>query len=364
MKRPYLCAALAVSALATLPAAVQAGTIKNGSPVDVTVGGQVDRAFLVVDDGTDTFYRNVDNESNSTRVFFNAEGTINSEWTAGSHFIWLMRSNPSNDVSASVESTAVTAEEDTMEVYFSSKRFGTLTLGQGYTASDATAEVDLSGTMLAGYSSISDIGGGFAFTRNGTRSSVTIGDVADNLDGLDKYDRVRYDTPEIAGFVFSTSGGPQGQVDAAVTYGTKIGATEVQAAFGWYNNSGADDEFTDGYTGSVSALLANGLNLTFAAGTKGAAAAGRDDPMFYYTKLGYTASLNSLGATHFAVDYGRYLDMSQNGDRFTTVGVQVVQDIESIGSNVFVGFRNYALSQTGVSYDDIRALFTGAYVAF
>lgn len=363
MKRPYLIAALALSAL-SVPAAVQAGSIKNGSPVELTVGGQVSRAMLFVDDGTDTFYRHVDNENNSTRAFFNAEGAINSEWSMGSRFEWKLRSNPSSDVSQTVESASVSAEEEVLQIFLSSKRFGTLTLGQGSTATDGTAEVDLSGTGIAGYSSISDVGGGFAFTKNGVRSSATIGGTASNLDGLDKTDRIRYDSPEIAGFVLSTSNGPEGIMDAAATYNGKFGAMTVAAAFGWYNASGNSSGFTNGYTGSVSAKLDNGLNATFAAGTKESETSGRDNPLFYYAKVGYSAKLNSLGATNFAVDYGRYEDMSANGDKLDTVGVQVVQDIESIGSSVYVAFRNYSLDQTGASYDDIRALFTGAYLAF
>ncbi len=141
----------------------------------------------------------------------------------------------------------------------------------------------------------------------------------------------------------------------------------VEAAAGWYNNSSNannDDAFEDGVSGSVSALFGNGVNVTFAAGTKSAATQGRDDPMFYYGKLGYIAKLNSLGNTNFAVDYGRYEDVAQNGDSFDTIGVQAVQEIESIGSSMYVSYRYHSLDRTGSSFDDIHAVMSGMLVAF
>lgn len=364
MKRTQLLAALGAGAVILVPALVQAGALKNGGPVELTVGGQVNRAVMFVDDGRDTTYRHVDNENASTRFFLHGEGKINAEWTAGAHMEMLLRSNPSNAVSATVESSTNSIEEEIMEVFISSSRFGTVTLGQGSMASDGTAEVDLSGTGVAGYSSIADIAGEFAFTSGGVRSSDTIAGSADNMDGLGKTDRIRYDTPEIGGFVFSASNGPEGTVDVAATYSGKIGATEVSAAAAWYNGSGSANDFEDGFTGSVSALMANGLNLTLAAGTKQAAASGRDDATFMYGKVGYKAKLNTLGATNFAVDYGVYNDIGQNGDDLQTIGLQVVQEIDGTGSSVYGAFRNYSLDRTATNYDDIQAGIVGAFVAF
>ena len=152
-----------------------------------------------------------------------------------------------------------------------------------------------------------------------------------------------------------------------MTYAGEFKGTAIEAAAGWYNNSSNannDDAFEDGVSGSISALFANGFNLTLAAGTKSAATAGRDDPIFYYGKAGYITKLNSLGNTNFAVDYGRYEDMGQNGDTFDTVGLQAVQEIDGTGSSVFVSYRYHTLDRTGTDYDAIHAFMTGALVAF
>ena len=210
--------------------------------------------------------------------------------------------------------------------------------------------------------------GGFLFvdSSTGARSSVTIGSVADNLDGLDAGDRAMYTSPSFNGFTFSTST-VSGAVDAVVSYSGEFSGTAIEAAVGWYNNSSNaynDDAFEDGVSGSVSALFGNGLNVTLAAGTKSAAASNRDDPIFYYGKVGYIAKLNSLGNTNFAVDYGRYEDIGQNGDSFDTVGLQAVQEIDGTGSSIFASYRYHSLDRTGTSYDDIHAFMTGALVAF
>tara|TARA_Y100000813_G_scaffold194344_1_gene174595 strand:+ start:489 stop:977 length:489 start_codon:yes stop_codon:yes gene_type:complete len=158
-----------------------------------------------------------------------------------------------------------------------------------------------------------------------------------------------------------------GAVDATLNYSANVSGVTVQAAAGWYNNSSNpnnDDAFEDGFSGSVSALTSGGFSVTLAAGTKSAATQGRDDPMFFYGKLGYQAKLNTLGASAFAVDFGRYEDAAQNGDSLDTVGLQAVQELEGTGSSVYVAYRYHSLDRTGSDFDAIHSVMTGAYIAF
>ena len=365
---PALLCATALSTVALgIPASAHAGSITNNSPVELTIGGQLNRAFLYVNDGEEGMYRHVDNENDSTRIFLNADGKINEDWSVGTQFIMLMRSNPSNEMSATAESAgAGSFEEEAAEVYFTHKRLGTLWLGQGDTATNGISETDLSGTSVAGYSSVGDLAGGFAFVTSatGARSSATIGGAADNLDGLDVADRIRYDSPEINGFHLSTSLLGNGIIDAALYYSGDVSGITVEAAAGWYNGSGNTDAFTDGISGSVSALAPSGFSLTLAAGTKSSATQGRDDPKFYYGKVGYQTKLNTFGTTAFAVDLGRFEDSAQNGDTLDTFGAQAVQEIEGTGSSVYVAYRYHTLDRSGTDFDAIHSIMTGAYVAF
>ena len=362
---------LSVTALAAglgfAAAPASAGSIKNNSPVELTVGGQLNRALLYVNDGEEGMYRHVDNENDSTRIFLNAEGKIDENWSVGTQFVVLMRSNPSNEMSASVEQSGTGAfEEEALEVFFSHKRLGTLYLGQGDTTSNGISETDLSGTGVAGYSSVADVAGGFAFVTSstGARSTATVGGTADNLDGLNTADRIRYDSPEFSGFRLSSSLLDNGIIDAALFYTGEVSGVTLEAAAGWYNASAATDAFTDGFSGSVSALTPGGFSLTLAAGTKSSATQGRDDPMFFYGKLGYQAKMNTLGTSAFAIDFGRYEDIEQNGDTHDTIGAQAVQEIEGTGSSLYVAYRYHTLDRNGTDFDAIHVVMTGAFVAF
>ena len=109
--------ALAVGSLGFTAAPAVAGSIKNSKPVELTIGGQVNRAFLYVNDGEEGMYRHVDNENDSTRIFLDATGTINETWSLGSSLVMKMRSNPSNEMSASTENAGATGfEQEVAEI--------------------------------------------------------------------------------------------------------------------------------------------------------------------------------------------------------------------------------------------------------
>ena len=92
--------------------------------------------------------------------------------------------------------------------------------------------------------------------------------------------------------------------------------------------------------------------------------AGRSDPEFFYSKLGYVAKLTDLGPTSFAIDYGSYDEVAQNNDELTSYALMFVQSFSNWGTDIYGVWRNYDLTRTGVSYDDINAALIGARVKF
>ena len=364
MNKTRLLSGLAAICLATISMAPShAGTLKNGAPANLTIGGQVSRAMLYVNDGDAADFRSVDNDAENTGFKFEAEVQLTPTISMGAIFDGDVVSNSSSGVSMTSDSdSGGTFAEDTLDLFFTHKTLGTLYLGQGDAASDAISEVDLSGTALGGYSSIADMAGGFAFVNsNGTRSTTTIGTVANNLDGLDAGDRIRWDSPELAGFhlrVGTLSAG--GTTDAAVGYAGEFGGTAIEGSVGVYTG-GANQ----GVSGSVSALMANGLNITLAAGSQELENGTRSDsPFFWYGKIGYQAKLTALGKTNIAIDFGQFNDVAVDGDEFQTIGVQLVQDIDKAGANLFLAYRHHSLDRTGSSFDDISAVMGGAFLAF
>jgi hypothetical protein len=116
---------------------------------------------------------------------------------------------------------------------------GRVTVGYGDTASNSTSEVDLSGTTVIGFSEVEDLAGGILFRdKNGELSDTTIGNVFDNLDGLGRDDRIRYDSPSFTGVKFSTSAVADNRWDAAIRYGGDFGPVKTAAAIAGPRRSG------------------------------------------------------------------------------------------------------------------------------
>ncbi len=71
-----------------------------------------------------------------------------------------------------------------------------------------------------------------------------------------------------------------------------------------------------------------------------------------------------MGSTAFAIDYGDYNEVAQNNDDATSWGLMAVQNFSDWGTDIYALFRNYELSRTSASYDDIDVFMAGARVKF
>jgi hypothetical protein len=253
-----------------------------------------------------------------------------------------------------------------VDAQFTSKRFGKLYLGKGSTASDGNSEVDLSGTDVVCYSSIEDMAGGILFYDDDTdaRSATNIGSAFSNFDGLSRRNRIRYDSPEFWGFTLAASALSDGG-DVALKYAAKWGEDwKFAAAVAYADYQAVDRAVDDQYNGSASILHSSGINFTVAAGLRELDDSSRDDPTFYYAKVGYRAKWFEIGESRFSVDYQYVEDLAQDGDEAKTVGFQFVQDIPEWGSEYYLGYRWHELDRDFTDFDDINALMTGVRVKF
>jgi hypothetical protein len=344
----------------------------------VQLYGQVDRAFLAADDGNSSDYYFVDNDNSSTRAGLLGEAKVNDDLTIGTRMEIEYQSNPSNLVNQDEKNIddgdGAGFDDRWMDAQLTSKRFGKLYLGKGSTASDGTSEVDLSGTSVVGYASVSDMAGGILFYNDDTDalSATRVGNVFSDMDGLSRRNRVRYDSPEFWGFQLSGSLLSDGG-DVALRYAAKWGENWKFAAAAAYADPQATSNTVDNqYNGSASILHSSGLNLTVAGGYQDLdsgllnpdGTSRDDDPTFYYAKLGYRAKWFKVGETRFSVDYARNDDVAQDGDEAKSVGFQVVQDFPEWGSEYYVGYRWYDLDRELADFEDINALMTGVRVKF
>jgi len=384
-QRPRPAAAPVQPAATSIPPKVAQSGSKD---VTLSLSGQVNRAALILNDGESTKLFNVDNDNSSTRVRWDGRAKVSDDFKIGTRIEVQFESNSTVDVSQ-LDDRGVSANNFTerkLELWFDTA-LGKLSLGQGDTASNQSAEVDLSGTNVVAYSSVIDLAGGAIF-RNGTTSNLlgaagtdiqdrngngklqlgsgngdgndaaalTVGRVFTNFDGLSRDDRLRYDTPKFAGFTASASAIADGRWDTALRFGGGFGPLKVAAAVAYARRPGIDR-----VDGSISLLHASGLSLTFSSG--GDDRTGRD-PFNWYVKAGYRAKWWALGETRFSVDYTESRDIAVNGDEATSIGGAIVQYLDKAGTEVYVGARNYNLDRAGLNSEDIFAVLAGARVKF
>ena len=183
------------------------------------------------------------------------------------------------------------------------------------------------------------------------------------MDGLSRRDRVRYDSPLFSGAQFSASAIETGAFDTALSYNRKYGETTVAAALG-YATPGDLANWDDQYDGSFSILLPSGLNFTVAGGFQEYDIIDRDDPNYWYAKLGYKTKLFLPGITAFAVDYGMWNDFELNDDEAQSLGLAFVQDVADWGSEFYIAYRFYTLDRDLLSPEDINTLMSGVRVKF
>jgi hypothetical protein len=329
--------------------------------IDFAISGQVNRALMYVNDGDEDKLFFVDNENSSTRFRFRGSNEFEGGWTVG--FLWEveMQSNSSDEVSMDDDSDIgdITFRERHMDIFFT--KWGTLRLGQGDTASNGTAEVDLSGTTVAAYSSTADVGGSFEFKDGNVGTGVTVGGSRSNFDGNSRKDRIRYDTPRWAGFFASGSVEGNSQWDLAARYAGDFGWARLAAAAGWgdfgNSSSSADGTRQGQFASSASMLFKNGLSLTAQYSYR---RQDNKDPWSAFAKLGY----DFLQKHSASIQYSRCENLSAPDDKGDTFGLAYVftpfQSVEVYGTY----YLHMLDLDQGSDPDDINIFFAGARVKF
>ncbi len=342
---------------------VQSGNEK----VKVQLYGQLNRGVLIADDGDSTETYQVDNDNSSTRIGLLGSVVPDEGWGIGTKFEVEFESNSSSAVNQD-DRNGVGGDnfhERWAEIFVQSP-YGKLSLGQGDTASNSTSEVDLSGTTVAGYSDLNAVAGGMFFYDDDAKdlSGTKPKDVFSNFDGLSRDDRIRYDTPEWNGLSLATSAISGSGGDVALRYSYKNDQFKLAAAAAYSNPGSTSKTIDDTVNGSVSLLHNSGLNLTLAGGVRDLKDSAREDPSFFYTKLGYRTSVCKLGDTAFSIDYGSNDDVSVDGDEAESFGAQLVQYIDKWATEFYLSFRNYDLDRSDTDYEDVNALLSGLRVKF
>ena len=333
--------------------------------VNITLYGQINRAALLADNGDSSKTYFVDNARSSTRMGVAAKAKVSDDVALGGKIEYSVISNSSNKVDQYLQSSSASLDLRHADLFMKSKTAGKISLGHGSTASDGSAEMDLSATGVAAGSSVADIAGGQFWYNDGTdpELSTTVKRTIGNMDGLSRKDRIRYDTPSFGGFSLAASAIETGGYDAAARYSRKFGDSALAVAVAWAT-PGNLKKWDNQVDGSISYFHGSGFNITFAGGQQSYDIADKDDATYWYGKLGYRAELVSPGMTAFSVDYGNWNDFIKNNDEAKSFGFAFVQNVTDWGTEVYVSYRLYELDRTDYNYDNINAVIAGARMKF
>ncbi|NNK96506.1 MAG: hypothetical protein HKP41_19340 [Desulfobacterales bacterium] len=338
------------------------------SNVNLSLYGHINKAAMYVNNGDTSKWYVVDNSNSQTRLGLRANVETVNDWNIGGRIEYGIVSNASSDVNQlnTDDATSTNFKLRWAEVSFRHDKYGKLSLGKGDSASNNSAEVDLSGTTVASYSGYSDMAGSSLWYegRTDTLTNLEIGNVFSNFDGLSRTDRIRYDTPSFGGFSVATSANSGDAFDGALFYNRKFSGTELAAAIALANPGDIKPGVDSQVSGSISAMFPVGFNATFAAGGQDLDISGRDNPTNWWAKLGYQTKFYEAATTSFSIDYGETSDLAQDNDKLKSWAIAAVHNISDWGTEVYMAFRMHQLDRNGTDFDDIHVFWTGARVKF
>ncbi|WIY24541.1 porin [Parasedimentitalea psychrophila] len=365
-KRLAFNASAAALATAIASPAFAGPTYENDTGGSFTWYGQLNPSFQSYDDGANTYDRLVDNAGSNSRIGFRLKQAFG-ENTLLFKFETALGFRQSDGVDQGSTGDSLSWDRTNIrhvDLQFDTASYGTFSAGQGSMASDGISGSDRSGTGVVAGVATADSAGGYAFrTSAGALSGVDVSDAFTDYDG-GRLGRVRYDTENYNGFVFSASYGTdilktsndRETYDIAVSYNNEnMGDFALDAALGaaWTEETGTADKRD--IVGSVAVEhTPTGLSLAVAAGERDIAGS------YAYAKLGYTANWTSLGSTSFSVDYYDGSDMVSAGDSAQSWGVAAVQKIDNYNVEAYLAYREYDYDDVSTTYSDSSVIMAGA----
>jgi hypothetical protein len=342
--------------------------ISGSDKVKLTLSGQINRAMNVIDDGDTTEAYFVDSDASNSRFRLVGTAKLDDDWTLGTRLEIAVAPNESSDVSQDNAESGDFFDQRYADIKLANKQYGTIYFGKGDTASNNSAEVDLSGTDLVQYASIADIAAGMQFVESGSNdlTGTTVSDAFKDFDGLSRKSRLRYDTPTFSGFSLATSWISDKRWDASLWWNGKFSGFKAGAAAAVaYINSDKNGENTDyQYDGSFSIIHEEtGLNFTFSAGLQ--EVDNQSDPSNLWGKLGWRTDLVSYGKTSFGIDYGTTENLTTDSDEGHSYGVAAIQELDNYGAELYAQFRVFSLARDDdPNVEDLKVATIGTRVKF
>lgn len=374
-------------------AELEATTARKGNrKVSLTVSGWVNEAIFFWDDGVERNAYIGTNELEQSRFRFNGDAKINASWGAG--FILEIGANGTGSKSFAQDTDGIGGVSVRKSAWFvKSKELGKVTVGLYDTATyhlldnvDTTLTRNVSDYEAAGVAL-----GAFKTRSNGVLGASTwlqfMGGFQNGSPGQSGLrNTIRYDTPEIAGFVASASWGEDDQWETALKYKGEFGDFKLNAAFGY-------GESTDNTANRGQCTQGDGNCQWWGAGVLAQhaptgiyvyggyahneidllpAQVADDEAETWYLQVGIERKWNDLGKTNIFAEYreddvGLSQAAASSNLEFWSAGI--AQNVESADITFYALYRHaegdfIAKAGGANTLDDLDMVITGAKINF
>lgn len=361
----------------------------------IKLGGQINRMAAFRDNGKKNQIEYLDSTASSTRVNvtgttninpkLKVQGVIETELTDGVQSFSSDVDIGSAPAGYSFADTNPILRNRRLEAVFTHDKFGTMYLGKGSTSSDGVSEVDFSGTSaVSNASEGANNLGGFRFYNKTSRTSLSqriASDAFRNMDGLQRANRIRYDSPSMKGLVFGLTHTNDEQSDQSIKYAGNFGKTKVGAAvahtFQPRSLSGTQSRRRHTYHGSFGIYNA-GFSFSAAYGMENYRIKNflhlqkRKDAKFWFLKAGYQTKFIACGNTSMALDftYNRANTLAEtnfylaNREKGKSYAFTLVQNFDVAATEVYFVARQYHFEQPFATFKDAFVILVGTRVKF
>ena len=358
MNRKLLVAA--VSGALALPMAAQA--------VEFSASGHVNRAIVIMDDGTDNNVQNQEGTASGSRFRFTGSEDLGNGMTAGFRAEVGLdgsggapRITGSNEASGGLRDSGSGTGSDPVRlrqvnVYFSGA-FGAVTLGQQSYANDLTQYASLDNyAWLGGIEAGCDFGCGFNFRDSATGALTTVSPGSFQIWSKFRNDLIRYDSPALGPATVSVSAGNNDYYDLSVSVSGDAGEMSYQLLAGTSHDSDGSEQIEM----SAAAGLSQGTHAAFGWATDEVPGqSSSQDPTTWHAVLGHNFGNSSVSVIYYNSEdvYGDEMDGNSWGVGFGhAFPDQAVQ--------VYASYRMWEADIPNRRTDDISVFVIGSRIQF
>jgi predicted porin len=358
MNRKLLVAA--VSGALALPMAAQA--------VEFSASGHVNRAIVIMDDGTNNNVQNQEGTASGSRFRFTGSDDLGNGLTAGFRAEVGLdgagnapTKDGSNEASGGLRDHGGGTGADPIRLrqvnVYLSGAFGAVTLGQQSHGNDITQYASLDNyAWLGGIEAGCDFGCGFNFRDSATGALTTVSPGSLQIWSKFRNDLVRYDSPALGPASVSVSAGNNDYYDLSVSVAGDAGNMSYQLLAGTSHDSDGSEQIEM----SVAAGLAQGTHAAFGWATDevpGQTSA--QDPTTWHAVLGHNFGNSSVAVIYYNSEdvYGDEMDGNSWGVGFGhAFPDQAVQ--------VYASYRMWEADIPNRRTDDVSVFVIGSRIQF